>query len=122
MIDSHKNLCFNSDRTQFFLIPQDRELPSGNFILHRGINHQISVDPIAIEPFEVTRDRAKAWLDSQWDEVIDETKKSASELFQHWSSAPLETPTPLDPETREKLADGIEELSKALAQRLRRPD
>jgi hypothetical protein len=108
-------LWFNSDRNRFFLIPQGQELPSGDFLLHRGINYQISVDSNSIEPFEITREQAKTWLDSQWDEVVDEAKRSASELFQKWSTPPTEVSTSFDAETKEKLA-------KVLAQRLRKPD
>jgi hypothetical protein len=78
MIDSRKSLWFNSDRTRLFLVPCDQELSPGEFILRRGVSHQIQVDELALQPYEITCEEARTHLDSQAEHVLDEAKNNSN--------------------------------------------
>jgi hypothetical protein len=120
MIDSQKTLWFNGDRTRFFLVPNDQELPSGDFILRRGVSHQMQVDELALQPYEITREAARAYLDSQAEHVLDEAKSSVLNFLEQFKlPSPPPDPSPPDPATLEKLATGIEALAEALSEQLR---
>jgi len=120
MIDSQTTLWFNGDRTRFFLVPNDQELPSGDFILRRGVSHQLQVDELALPPYEVTREAARAHLDSQAEQVLDEAKSSVLNFLEQFKlPAPPPEPAPSDPAILEKLATGIEALAEAITDQLR---
>jgi hypothetical protein len=120
MIDSQKTLWFNGDRTRFFLVPNDQELPSGDFILRRGVSHQMQVDELALPPYEVTREAARAYLDSQAEQVLDQAKSSVLNFLEQFKlPAPPPDPSPPDPAILEKLATGIEQITEAIADQLR---
>jgi hypothetical protein len=120
MIDAHKTLWFNSDRTRFFLVPNGQELPSGDFILRRGMSHQMQVDELALQPYEITREAARAYLDSQAEQVLDEAKSSVLNFLEQFNlPAPPPEPAPPDPAILEKLATGIEQITEAIADQLR---
>jgi hypothetical protein len=118
-MDSLFHLWFGNDRTHFFLIPNDQELPTGDFILHNGVNHQIQVDKTALQPYEVTKETARAWLESQAGQVMEEVKNSALNLIEQFRSNSPSESSPPDPATLEELATGIETLAAALAEKLR---
>ena len=63
-------LWSNPERSRFFLIPGDRQIPPGDFPLHTITGRQMKVEPNALTPFEVTRDEAKTWLNSQFGQVV----------------------------------------------------
>jgi hypothetical protein len=112
-------LWFNSDRTRFFLVPKDQELPIGNFMLRRGVSHQISVDEMALQPYEVAKEAARAWLDNQAGHVMEEVKDSTLEFLERFRSNLPSESSPPDPATLEELATGIETLAAALSEKLR---
>ena len=120
MIDAQTTLWFNSDRTRFFLVPNDQELPSGDFILRQGVSHQMQVDELALPPYEVTREAGRAHLDSQAEQVLDEAKSSVLNFLEQFKlPAPPPDPSPPDPAILEKLATGIEQITEAIADQLR---
>ena len=120
MIDSQTTLWFNGDRTRFFLISNDQELPSGDFLLRRGVSHQMQVDELALPPYEVTREAARAHLDSQAEHILDEAKSSVLNFLEQFKlPAPPPDPSPPDPAILEKLATGIEQITEAIADQLR---
>jgi hypothetical protein len=57
-----KTLWSNHDRTRFFLIPDDRELPGGDFELKTITGRQQHTLENAVVEFEISRDEAKQWL------------------------------------------------------------
>ncbi len=116
---SLSHLWFDNDRTHFFLVPKDKELPTGDFILRRGISHQIQVDEVDIQPYAVTKEAARTWLDSQAEHVMEEVKDSAVDFLERFRSNSPSDSSPPDPATLEELATGIETLAAALAEKLR---
>ncbi|MDJ0592860.1 MAG: hypothetical protein QNJ72_23195 [Pleurocapsa sp. MO_226.B13] len=62
------------ERSRFFLIPGDRKIPPGDFPLRTITGRQMEVDPKALETFEISREEAKNWLNSQFGQVIEEAK------------------------------------------------
>ena len=119
MMNSKNILWFNPDRTRYFLIPNDRELSPGEFILCRGVSHQMSVDEIALQPYEITREAARAHLDSQAEHVLDEAKSSVLNFLEQFKLPTPPVPSSPDPAMLENLATGIESLAEALSERLR---
>jgi hypothetical protein len=119
MKDAPKTLWFNRDRTRFFLISSELDLPSGEFILRRGLSHQKLVDETALQPYEIPREAAHAHLDSQAENIFDEAKNSVLTFLESFQLPEPPAPPPPEPETLEKLATGIEELAEAIAEQLR---
>jgi hypothetical protein len=119
MINVQKILWFNVDRTHFFLVPKDQELPTGDFILHRGVNNQIKIDEAAVQPYQVTKEAARVWLDSQARHVMEEVKDSAMNFLECFRSNSPSESSPPDPATLEELATGIKTFAAALAEKLR---
>ena len=69
-----QTLWSNIERSRFFLIPNDHQIPDGDFLLRTITGRQMEVDPNALESFEVNRDEAKSWLNSQFGKVVEEAK------------------------------------------------
>ncbi len=86
-------LWSDSERSRFFLISGDRQLPPGDFVLRTITGRQMEVDPNALAPFEVTRDEAKTWLNSQFGQVLEEAKgKLTNYLSNLGKSSPKSKP------------------------------
>ena len=62
------------ERSRFFLIPGDRKISPGDFPLRTITGRQMEVDPNALETFEISREEAKTWLNSQFGQVLEEAK------------------------------------------------
>ena len=69
-----KTLWSDFTRTRHFLIPDNENLPSGDFILRTLTGRQQQVDPKALEPFEISQEQAKAWLKDQFGQVLQSAK------------------------------------------------
>ena len=62
------------DRTRHFLVPDDAALPEGPLTLRTASGRDRTVDPEAVAPYEVSETEARAWLESQLRDVLDEAK------------------------------------------------
>ena len=69
-----KTLLSDQTRTRHFLIPDNENLPSGDFILRTLTGRQQNVDPEALEPYEISQEQAKAWLKDQFGQVLQSAK------------------------------------------------
>ena len=88
-----QTLWSDPERSRFFLIPSDRQLPPGDFNLRTITGRQMNVDPNALTSFEVTRDEAKTWLNSQFGQVLEEAKgKLTNYLSNLGKSSPKSKP------------------------------
>ena len=61
-LNCSKTLWSNHDRTRFFLIPDDRELPGGDFELKTITGRQQHTLENAVIEFEISRDRGMATI------------------------------------------------------------
>lgn len=64
-------LWTDSARTRFFLIPDDRQLPEGKFLIKTITGRVIKVEEGALSDFEVTEEQAKAWLKDEFGKMLD---------------------------------------------------
>lgn len=84
--NSSKTLWSNPERTHFFLIPDNCQLPAGDFDLRTIIGRQISVDAASLPPFEVSREQAKIWLNAQFSQILQGTRNKILESLSKWQS------------------------------------
>ena len=74
-----KRLWSNVTRARHFIILDEEKLPSGEFEIRTVFGESKLVDETAIEPFEVSREDAKAWIKAELNGVMDEAKASIVE-------------------------------------------
>jgi DNA repair ATPase RecN len=109
--NSPKTLWSNPERTRFFLIPDDCQLPAGDFDLRTIIGRQRSIDAASLPPFEVSREQAKIWLNAQFSQMLQGARNKILESLSKWQPHPSEAePSPNEAtETETKLAEFIRE-------------
>jgi hypothetical protein len=64
------------ERNYFFLVPDDAELPFGEFDVYTMTGNQHWVDPWAIAPYEISREEAQTWLSGRIRETLDTAKNA----------------------------------------------
>ncbi len=98
--DFSKTLWSDTDRNRFFLIPDDRELPSGDFELKTVTGRHQQVEENAITEFEIGRDEAKTWLKEQFGELLSSARKGITDAIKNWRSpqnpSPPQTESPTE--------------------------
>jgi hypothetical protein len=67
-------LWSDAARTRFFLIPDQHQLPPGDLPLHTLTGRKLAVDPAAATSFEVSEEKAKEWLESQFGGLLDSAR------------------------------------------------
>ena len=67
-----------SDSTHkwFFLIPEQADLPNGDFTIISLIGREMQIDPTALKPFAVPRELAEAYLSGQMRQGFDRITES----------------------------------------------
>ena len=128
-----QTLWSDVERSRFFLIPSDRQLPPGDFPLRTITGRQMEVEPQSLTPFEVTREEATAWLKSQLGNVIEEAKGKLINYFSQLGAKSQSHPQTQNNQENavklEKFADEIEQTAgdvanyfRTTAQKLQRED
>lgn len=79
-------LWSNTDRTRFFLISDDRELPDGDFELKTVTGRQQHTLENAVVEFEISRDEAKKWLKEQFGELLTSIRVGITDAIKDWRS------------------------------------
>ena len=72
MLDS--TLWSTPDHVRHFLLSDDADLPTGDFVLRTVVGRQKEVSEDAVLSYEVSEEEAKAWLKEQLGEVLGEAK------------------------------------------------
>ncbi|MBA4142857.1 MAG: hypothetical protein H0X43_07595 [Nitrosospira sp.] len=72
--DDDKVLWSDLARSRYFLIPREHSMPIGDFIIRGGLSRQKQIELDAIIRFEIAGEEAKAWLDSQFEHVLEKAK------------------------------------------------
>ena len=111
-----KSLWSTPDRTRYFLIPDDRELPPGDFLLVTLTGKRREVDPAAAAAeFEVSRAEAKAWTESELKEVLGDVREKIQGALdgvrRKWEE---KAAAPESQEVRRSAAETLEGLAAAL--------
>lgn len=72
------SLWTNSNRSRYFLIPNNQNLPPGNFTIQTltGITKQ--VDVTALTPLEITAEQAKPYFQAELEQSIQQVKNAFS--------------------------------------------
>jgi len=73
-------LWSDTPRTRFFLIPDEQQIPPGDFVIRTITGRKHEVDPASLAPFEKTEEEAKKWLESQFGQILD-TARGAVDRF-----------------------------------------
>jgi len=69
-------------RSRYFLIPNDQNLPSGDFIILTLNGDEKKVDYAAITSFEIADSEAKAYLQTEMAQALDEAKNAFSNFLE----------------------------------------
>ncbi len=86
------SLWINATQTRYFLIPNRQEIPGGNFPLHNLEGEQKKVAIAAIASCEITQEQAKAYLESQINQAIDQAKHALFNRITFFIGQSPETP------------------------------
>jgi ElaB/YqjD/DUF883 family membrane-anchored ribosome-binding protein len=78
----------DSTRSHYFLIPDHQELPSGEFILYNLNGKEKKVDSTALTSFEIPDLEAKAYLQAEMSQALEEAKNA----FSNFLELELQTP------------------------------
>jgi len=92
-----RSLWNNSTRSRYFLIPDDQDLVTGDFILCNLNGDKKNVDSAALAPLEITESEAKAYLQAEMNQALEEAKNSFSNFMAfstQTSQAAPSNPTP----------------------------
>lgn len=112
-----KTLWSNPDRSRFFLIPDDRQLPAGDFELKTVTGCQQQVEASAIVEFEISRDEAKIWLKEQFGELLTSVKTGILDTLKNWRSpVPSSKPETDSPSSTSRTEAALSELDNLLNQ------
>lgn len=124
------------DRTRYFLVPDEVDLPPGDLVIRTFVGHERpgqerSVDPGAIAAHEVSEDEARAWAKDQLGDVLGDVRERvqgfAERLRERTAELRAENRSTWagmsgDPELRDaasRIREGIKDVGRAL-QRLAR--
>jgi len=76
------SLWTDSMRSHYFLIPNDQELSSGDFIILTLNGDEKKVDYNALNSFEIPESQAKAYLEAEMTQALDEAKNAFSNFLE----------------------------------------
>ena len=76
-----RSLWSDSSRSRYFLIPDDQALVTGDFILCSLNGDKKNVDSAALASFEITESEAKAYLQTEINQALEEAKNSFSNFM-----------------------------------------
>lgn len=69
-------------RSRYFLIPDDSELPPGDFILRTLTGRKLEVAPQSLAAFELSEEQAKAWLKAEFGKLLDDARGAVDRFVQ----------------------------------------
>jgi hypothetical protein len=75
------NLHTTPDRSRYFLVPEDAELPPGEltvrtFVGQERPGRERSVDEAAVSPYEVSEEEARAWVKEELGDVFGQVRET----------------------------------------------
>lgn len=98
-----RSLWIDSTRSRYFLIPDDQALVTGDFILCSLNGDKKNVDSAALASFEITESEAKAYLQTEMNQALEEAKNSFSNFMAfstQTSQAAPSNPSPSSDDTQ----------------------
>jgi len=76
------SLWIDSTRSHYFLISNDQDLSSGDFIIFALNGEEKKVDYNALKSWEIPESQAKAYLQAEMDQALDEAKNAFSNFLE----------------------------------------
>jgi hypothetical protein len=82
-MNTKNNSCLwiNYARSCYFLIPNDRKLPSGEFLIQTLVGEEKNIDAAALASFEITEEAAKAYLQAEIEQALEQVRITFSNLM-----------------------------------------
>ncbi len=80
-IEARRSLWIDSTRSRYFIIPDNQEIPFGDFLLCTLKGNEKNVDATALTPFEITESEAKAYLQAEMNQALEEAKNAFSNFM-----------------------------------------
>jgi len=80
-VDKSYFLYSDLDRTWFFLVPTEVELPEGDCTIITLLGQERQVDPAALEPYVVPRELAEAYLSGQMRRGLEHVSESVLDFL-----------------------------------------
>jgi len=74
MSSPNVSLWTTLERDRFFLVPDDRQLPAGPFLIRTPTERRASVGEASIREFEVSEEDAKAWAKTEFGGLLDNVR------------------------------------------------
>jgi hypothetical protein len=79
-------LWSDAARNRFFLVPDEPQLPSGDFRIHTITGRHQNVDPAELSPYEISEAEAKKWLEHQLSGLLDSARGAVERFVEKLSS------------------------------------
>lgn len=70
------SLWIDSTRSRYFLIPENQNIPTGDFILFNLTGKIKTVSPTALVSFEITEEEARAFLETELNQLMEQIEIS----------------------------------------------
>lgn len=81
-----KTVWSSSERSRYFLIPDECDLRAGKFQIRTTTGCQQTVHESALIEYEISREEAKAWLKQQFAQILDSAKTGILDGIKRWRS------------------------------------
>ncbi|MEM6253798.1 MAG: hypothetical protein AAF821_12830 [Cyanobacteria bacterium P01_D01_bin.156] len=111
-----KTVWSNSERSRYFLIPDECELPAGDFQLRTTTGRQQTVDEAALTEYEISREEAKAWLKEQFGQILGSAKTGILDGIKRWRSPQATADQPKSEPANTRPVTALSELEDLLNQ------
>ena len=73
-------LWISISRSRYFLIPDNQELPDGDFTVHSLVGEAKKVNPHMLAPFEISKEQAEPHIQAELDKTWQQVKNAFSTL------------------------------------------
>jgi hypothetical protein len=83
-------LWSDPERTRFFLVPDDKELPPGQFVLRTITGRNMEVDEAALAEYEISEQEAKEWLKGEFGKMLDGARAAVDRFIEKLRQGPPE--------------------------------
>ena len=75
------SLWTSSNRSRYFFIPHNQELPNGDFTILTSTGNKKEVAPDALAPFEITEEAAKSHVQAEMSQTLKQAKNGLSNFI-----------------------------------------
>src|SRR5262249_8158563 len=80
-------LWSDSARSRFFLIPDEQQLPLGDFVIRTITGGKKEVHSASLVSFELTEEEARKWLEHQFGNMLDSARGVVERFAEKLSGA-----------------------------------